>query len=385
MSAFSPGIERARKAGYTVSVKPYPEGVAGIRLSLSTIAQKIRDGRLDPDIRGWVGDTLVAAGKPVSTTDKVTAILNAFRASTVYVADPVGAEYIVAAKTTICLRPGLCVRARDCDDGVVFMGSALMSVGIPARVLKQNFGPGKQEHVLVEALVGGDWVPVDPSTSLPVGESVPAVSEERVDPMDMTGTSSGTSGAEIVTLGMIPEEPQRAILEPTERHLRRSSDGTWTERRWGQWWRFETGVGWAPVGAGDACCASCAEGKPCEGGAAAAPAPVGLSDEHGDEAGCSACEAYAKKLRASGDLKKYGLSGIHKAHHRGLGQNENPPTPVSTTVTVNAPPVTGIGPNVGVAAVVGVAALFAVAAGAAWGLSQRQCTAPLSPSKRRAA
>jgi hypothetical protein len=294
VSDFTPGVERAKAAGHKIEVAPYPSGVAGVRLSLDVIARKIRDGRLDPDVRGWARDVIRAAGDPKSVRAQAQAILDAFRKQTTYVPDPPGAEYIASAAATLCLRPGLCVRARDCDDGVVAVGSALLSQAIAVKVIKQNFGPGKQEHVLVVAQdESGGWLAVDPSTNLPVGQRVPAVKEEIIDPMDVVG-SAGTSGAEIVTLGKAPEPGARDV------HW----DGkTWHEHRYGRHFVW-TGVGWTELaekkGAGHGhadgkpCCDECAKkGSSCKG--------TGASDPDAD-APCSACEAYARKHGLMGAL-----------------------------------------------------------------------------------
>jgi hypothetical protein len=290
VSDFTPGVERAKAAGHKIEVQPYPPGVAGIRLSLEVVARKIRDGRLDPDVRGWAGDVLKAAGNPTTVRAKAQALLDAFRKQTIYVPDPVGAEYIVSAAGTMCLRPGLCVRARDCDDGVVAMGAALLSQGISVRVIKQNFGPGKQEHVLVVAQdENGAWLAVDPSTSLPVGQRVPAVKEEIIDPMDVVG-SAGTSGAEIVTLGAIPTRDVRW-------------DGkTWREHRYGRDFVW-TGVGWTEEKKGHKHGTAGPGGKPCCAACAEKGTGRASADPDADEP-CSACEAYARK---------HGLMGVARA------------------------------------------------------------------------
>lgn len=384
---FTPGVERARKAGYTIEVHPYVgTGDEQVQESLTVIAKKIRDGRLDPDVRGWVGDVLKAAGDPKTRRGKVQAILDAFRQSTIYVSDPVGAEYIVAAGTTMCLRPGLCVRARDCDDGVVAVGSSIMTAGIPVNVVKQNFGPGRQEHVLVEAqMEDGSWIPADPSTNLAAGDKVPAVAEERIDPMDVVG-SAGTSGPEIVTLGAVPTD-----LPP----VHKNEHGEWTVKRYGQWWiHGGQGVGWVPVGAGDACCAACAE-KDAKT-AAAAPsgtaAPVKPDDGDGE---CSACEFWAKRAREQGELARFGVSGVTKKpappafslrsmvrKATGLGADvpEGPiviEPPVVTPPTSASPP-----PSVSIGQVVAVSSLFAVVGGIGWGIYE---ASKKKPKARRAA
>jgi hypothetical protein len=362
---FTPGIERMRKAGYKVDVAPYPEGLAGVKLSLDVIAKKIRDGRLDADIRGWVGDVLQQAGNPKSRRAKVQAILDAFRKATVYVPDPAGAEYIVSAAGTACLRPGLCVRARDCDDGVVFMGSALLSIGIPVVVVKQNFGPGKQEHVLVEFQdESGSWLPADPSTELDAGSKVPAVSEERIDPMTVVG-SSGTSGPEIVTLGFVESEARDVHFDEDRK--------TYVERRYGKLWVYQgTGLGWAELeqaGVGDACCAACAAGAkkcPCEDGAGkvgdgSQATPRGLASETTD-APCSSCEAFARRLRAAG------MAGVPTASAaRTVAKAFNPFGMVKVGLGQSVAP-----SSVGVGTVIATMGAMALAAGIGWGIAKRK-------------
>jgi hypothetical protein len=240
MSDFAPGVARARAAGHPITVAPYPLGAAGVTISLETIAKKIRDGRNDPDVRGWAGDVLIRAGRPKGRRARVSALLDAFRKVTLYLPDPVGTEMIAAAHVTVCLRPGLCMRARDCDDGCVFLGSAIMSIGIPVRVIKQNFGPGRQEHVLIEAEDdNGAWFPADPSTDLPCGSRVPAVSETRMDPM--RGPDGQTVGAEIVTLGGIPARAIRAMgLGRVHEHGAHAHVPQGPRRRFveGRWWDY---------------------------------------------------------------------------------------------------------------------------------------------------
>lgn len=582
MGDFTPGVERARRAGYTIEVHPYVgTGDEQVQESLAVIAKKIRDGRLDPDIRGWVGDVLKAAGNPKTRAAKVQAILDAFRQSTIYVSDPVGAEYIVAAGTTMCLRPGLCVRARDCipegtkllrddgpisiehvrpgdriwgkdtwttvqavwskgvlpvdeillatgacvrltgdhkvyvwrdrgathgyesmrvseleeedillrperlptaegtrdngvdvrsiarsvanlpcwdlttedhyvylpehdvtvsncDDGVVAVGSACLAAGIPGEVVKQNFGPGKQEHVLWEAILeDGSRFPADPSTNLPAGDKVPAVQEERLDPMDVEG-SHGTSGPEIVTLGSLPDDSDLPPRDPVTK-----VDGVWTVKRYGQWWTHETGVGWIPVGTGDACCAACAEKEAAAKAAGAGagdhgdppyPAPAGkqwvwgrgctepgggivpgwgLIDapasgagrvKEGDDPGCSACEAWARKHEEEIQNLTKGASGasgvssapsskIVKSSPRlsllgrlrdgrmGLGADVPGTTPLVVTTPTTIRPTSG---SVGVGGVALVALGVAALGGIGWGIAKASCT-PTPTRRRRAA
>jgi hypothetical protein len=257
-SEFTPGIARAQAAGYPIQASIYPPGAEGITLSCETIAQKIRDGRLDPHITQWAADVVIAAGKPKSVKARAQALLDACRAQFFYAPDPPGAERIASAAITACVSPGLCLHVGDCDDLTVLMGSAIMSLGIPVVVVKQNFGSGQQEHVLIKCEdEDGDWLGVDPSSqTLPVGHSFPAVSEVEFDPLDQISTATGSTEPEFVTLGALPagvagllpstvgvaSAPRNVglVTEPPAPPPRNIffKDGLWIEYRYGTWWAY---------------------------------------------------------------------------------------------------------------------------------------------------
>jgi hypothetical protein len=94
------------------------------------------------------------------------------------------------------------VTVSNCDGLSVALGTATMSIGIPTVIVKQSFGYGQQQHVLIAVQdENGAWLYADPSTRMPVGSAAHATSEERFDPMDEMSVSTGLSGNEIVTLG----------------------------------------------------------------------------------------------------------------------------------------------------------------------------------------
>jgi hypothetical protein len=213
----APSVNNAKKQGIRVDRREYPAGVGGVKLSLQKIAQYIREGRLDPAVRGWAGDALIAAGSPTSIKGQAQAILTAFKKQTTYAPDPVGAEYNVSAAGTLCLRPGFCVRVFDCDDGVIAISSALMSIGIPVRVVKQTFGSGDQEHVILEFQdENGNWLPLDPSTDRPIGQKEWATSEFRMDPMN----------ASMIGLTGVPDAEYVGVGNPTRRLLGLGAGGS---------------------------------------------------------------------------------------------------------------------------------------------------------------
>jgi hypothetical protein len=92
------------------------------------------------------------------------------------------------------------VTVSNCDGLTVALGTATMSIGIPTRIVKQNFGGGAQQHVLIAVQdENGRWLHADPSTRMAVGEALRA-DEEWIDPMD-TNPAGTAGGAQIVSLG----------------------------------------------------------------------------------------------------------------------------------------------------------------------------------------
>ena len=207
-NTFNPGISAAQARGTTITANVYPDGEAGIRRSVDVIAQKIRQGALDPLVVGWGDARLREAGIDgrdlPNEYDKASALLEAFRERTVYRQDPPGTEWIQSATTTLCLGPGLCITGGDCDDMVVALGSVFLAQSIPTQVVKQSFGADAQQHVLLGFESNGTWYYADPSTRQPITTRSQAVEEVWFDPMDHNGATGVGGTAEIVTLGRVP-------------------------------------------------------------------------------------------------------------------------------------------------------------------------------------
>ena len=214
-SGFVPSLQKESGKGFRIVHGAYPDGVAGVKLSLETIAQHIRAGAKSALVQGWAYDQLLACGLKgrdgppplgkASNFSKASCLLDAIRKVTIYTADPPNVEMVKSAEAQLCLRPGLCIRGGDCDDQTVLFGAVVMSVGIPARVLKQAFGGLGQEHVLVEFQDdNGSWIPADPSTDLPIGQKYPASEEWTMDPSNpsMIGLH-GAPEAEFVGIGRV--------------------------------------------------------------------------------------------------------------------------------------------------------------------------------------
>jgi hypothetical protein len=260
-AAFNPGIARAQAAGVTMSATPYPTGDAGIQTSLAVVAKKIREGRHDPAINGWVAQVFKARGidgrDHPSVRTQVGALLDELRSSVIYLPDALGSEVIQSASATLCLAPGLCLNAGDCDDLSVALGAAALRAGIPVRAVHQIFYGAGTEHVLIQVQdERGKWLYADPSTRLPMGEAHRADKENYIDVMDGAPPELVTIGRpdharETVTLGAasLPKGAAHASHPPP-------AAGMPTHRQFsnGRWWGWDGGA-WGALPVSSSCAA----------------------------------------------------------------------------------------------------------------------------------
>jgi hypothetical protein len=123
-SGFAPSLQKESGKGFRIVHGAYPDGVAGVKLSLETIAQHIRAGAKSALVQGWAYDQLLACGLKgrdgppplgkASNFSKASCLLDAIRKVTIYTADPPNVEMVKSAEAQLCLRPGLCIRGGDC-------------------------------------------------------------------------------------------------------------------------------------------------------------------------------------------------------------------------------------------------------------------------------
>lgn len=202
----------------------------------------MRDGRIDEDLRGWSVEQLHKRGLDgrgnVSIKQKAEALLAAVQEVTIYVEDPGGAEWIQRPHVTLCLR-NKCIPGGDCDDLTGALGGAMLSIAVPSYAVKVTYpdkgdGTPRQEHIL-NGIIDEDgkrWY-ADASSKRPLMDHVPfAVEEEWVDPLDMTSSVTGTTGAELAMLG--------ASMKHRDTYYK---GGHWFEFAHGRWWMHD-GTRW---------------------------------------------------------------------------------------------------------------------------------------------
>lgn len=219
-----------------MGVSAYPAGEPGLSKSIETIASYARECRYDMDMVGWVVDVYTAAGidgrdKP-SVLTRATALLDAFRAKTVYKPDGKGTEWIQKPHVTLCLRDH-CIPGGDCDDLQAALCGAFLAAGLDAYIVRQSFGAGQQPHVLVGILDGGTKYYADPSTREAIYAGSKAQSEQWIDPMKQVSKTTGTTGAELATFGAPPTRAFRRVgkhwVEDRYKKTYVHENGSWRE------------------------------------------------------------------------------------------------------------------------------------------------------------
>lgn len=142
---------------------------------------------MSPRLRAWTTQVLAAAGvSKGGRREKGKAVLDAFRKKVPYIADPLMGEFMAHPEQTLCLdEGGLCFIGGDCDDHSIGLAAAMMSIGIPAMIIgsshrEPNDVPTHVYMAFEDDM--GEWVRMDGTTRLSVGQAAPHVREWWVEP-----------------------------------------------------------------------------------------------------------------------------------------------------------------------------------------------------------
>lgn len=185
--------------------KPYPDGEAGIRMSLEQICAKVKESSPTPVFRSFAGNILRQAKFPRTNEEKARTLYDHVKATVGYTHDPPGTELVQAAPITLCVEGApICIPIGDCDDIVCALASLCAACGLEVEIVRQFFGDGHQQHVICEVrLENGKWFPLDATTSRFIaGEKAKASKETRMNPW-RDGSPAGLQ-AEFVGIGALP-------------------------------------------------------------------------------------------------------------------------------------------------------------------------------------
>ena len=181
--------------GVLTDVRAHPAGARGAKLSLQEVADRAWKARMSPRLRAWVTQQLDKCGASTAgRRSKAECVLTAFRKKVPYVADPVMGEFMATPDQVLCLdEGGLCIVGGDCDEMSITLAAAMMSIGIPARIVGSSHRDPSDTPTHVYMAFeddAGKWVRMDGTLKLPVGKVAPSLREWWVEP----GKDSKESG-----------------------------------------------------------------------------------------------------------------------------------------------------------------------------------------------
>lgn len=156
-----------RATEFTLSAGP-----DGVKQTLYLMARLTRQYRSNPYITTQARLALRnVSGK--NFKGEAAALLRYVQNAIRYTQDPVDVEHLTAPD--ILLRD---VRAGDCDDMSLLLGTLLQAVGHPVRYVAVGFDydpPGELTHVFVQTRIGNAWLSLDPSEPYAAGWEPPNV------------------------------------------------------------------------------------------------------------------------------------------------------------------------------------------------------------------
>ena len=149
-----------------------PRGIPGTLHTARLIASMIREGARDFWVRQCAISIFRACGaRAKDRRAEAAGLFHWVRRHIRYTRDPVRLETLHTPRRL------LVVRAGDCDDMTILLGSMLLATGHPVRLALVGFRsdrPHAYSHIYPEVLIGRRWVALDATTPFPMGWAPPA-------------------------------------------------------------------------------------------------------------------------------------------------------------------------------------------------------------------
>jgi len=145
-----------------------PGGSAGIRKTTAIMARLVRQWKHDPNLNARA-ISIVQLAPPKDGPREVGALFYFVRDVIRYVNDVNGTETLRTPDKTLALKAG------DCDDKTLLLGSMLESIGYQVKFAVAGYNePDVYEHIYIKTLVPGyGWIALDPSEKVPPGWEAP--------------------------------------------------------------------------------------------------------------------------------------------------------------------------------------------------------------------
>jgi hypothetical protein len=150
-----------------------PKGRQGTLVTARLIAQMIRAGAKDFYVRQKAIQIFRAYRvHPKDRFGEVGALFDFVRRNIRYTRDIFRVELLHSARRMLELRAG------DCDDMTILLGSMLVATGHPVRLILAGFRrdkPHAYSHIYPEVNVRGRWIAIDATVDHPMGWAPPAI------------------------------------------------------------------------------------------------------------------------------------------------------------------------------------------------------------------
>jgi Transglutaminase-like superfamily len=144
-----------------------PSGYAGTLRTAEQVKRLIRTGAKDFYVRQHAIDVLLACGVPPKDyLGEIAVLFHWVQANVRYTKDPYRVEVLHAPRRMLELRAG------DCDDMTILLGSLLESIGHPVRLVLTGPDPQRPRlfsHIYLEVNHHGRWIPCDATMPHPLG------------------------------------------------------------------------------------------------------------------------------------------------------------------------------------------------------------------------
>jgi transglutaminase-like putative cysteine protease len=161
----------------TANLVPLADGESGIFQTIRTMRQMVSDYKLDPDMRAAAVGVIFQYPAQDDLAE-ACALYDYVRDCIRYVKDISGVETLATPDKTLVMQVG------DCDDQSVLLATMLEAVGYPTRFIVAGYNePGVFEHVYLEALVGDEWIAMDPTEQEVLGWSPPEPVAYWIEPV----------------------------------------------------------------------------------------------------------------------------------------------------------------------------------------------------------
>lgn len=139
-----------------------PDGERGTRETLKLMRDLVRNSKKDPLIRHFAA-SLVGGCRPKDWRCEIETLYCWVLENIRYVKDINGVETLADAKAIIDNGYG------DCDDKSVLLATFLECIGHPTRFVAYGRRAGNYAHVMVETLMGRNWISLDATEERGVG------------------------------------------------------------------------------------------------------------------------------------------------------------------------------------------------------------------------